>query len=186
MDDDFEVDPELQAAMGFSSFGTQPNAKKRKYNHDDAVVSIDDPRGKSSGANTIELGIRKQRDDSNPGASPSLGSSNTTSTVRDSTIQHPAGASAGLSHFISQAQSLPPKPMPPGSNQNHQTSVSLTSKPTSFPGGIPKQFFDKLDWKELEALRKGVKDENGDIAYFLPSFIEDPWAKLEREQASGP
>jgi hypothetical protein len=185
MDDDFEVDPEMTAAMGFSSFGAQPNAKKRKYHHDDAVISLDDPQGESSGANTTELGIRKQRDDSFSGVSPQTDSTASMSTARDASIIHPAGASAGLSQFISQAQSLPPRPTPPGSNQNHQISTPSASGPTSFPGGIPKQFFDKLDWKELEALRKGLKDENGDVAYFLPSFIEDPWAKLEREQGSG-
>jgi hypothetical protein len=184
MDDDFEVDPEMTAAMGFSSFGTQPNTKKRKYHHDDAVVAIDNPHGKSSGANTIELGIRKQRNDSYSGTSPQTDSIESISAGREASITHPIGASAGLSEFISQAQSLPPRPIPSGISRTHETSTSSTSKPTSFPGGIPKQFFDKLDWKELEALRKGVKDENGDIAYFLPSFIEDPWAKLEREQAS--
>jgi hypothetical protein len=185
MEDDYEVDPEMTAAMGFSSFGAQPNAKKRKYHHDDAVVSIDDPRGKSSGANTIELGIRKQRDESDSGVPPQPKSPEPVSTARDASITHPAGASAGLSQFISEAQSLPPRPMPPGANQNYQIPTPSASDPKSFPGGIPKQFFDKLDWKELEALRKGVKDENGDIAYFLPSFIEDPWAKLEREQGGG-
>ena len=30
---------------------------------------------------------------------------------------------------------------------------------------------------ELGALRQGVIDASGDKAYFLPSFVEDPWAK---------
>lgn len=30
---------------------------------------------------------------------------------------------------------------------------------------------------ELATLRHGVVDENGDKAYFLPSFVEDPWDK---------
>lgn len=30
----------------------------------------------------------------------------------------------------------------------------------------------------LEALRHGVKNERGDMVYFLPSFIEDPWKDL--------
>jgi hypothetical protein len=172
MDEEYDADPEMTAAMGFSSFGTQPNAKKRKYHNDDAVVSIDDPHAKT-GANMIELGIRKQRDESYPEISPQTSSTATIpSTVRDDTIKHPAGASAGLSQFISHAQSLPPRPMPPSTSQSSQTPTTPLVKTTSFPGGIPKGFFDKLDWKELEALRKGVKDENGDIAYFLPSFIE--------------
>ncbi|KAK4613812.1 hypothetical protein CLAFUW4_09026 [Fulvia fulva] len=33
----------------------------------------------------------------------------------------------------------------------------------------------------LEALRHGVKNERGDTAYFLPGFIEDPWAGLKAQ-----
>lgn len=31
----------------------------------------------------------------------------------------------------------------------------------------------------LEALRRGVRNAAGDMVYFLPSFIEDPWNGLE-------
>jgi hypothetical protein len=55
---------------------------------------------------------------------------------------------------------------------------------SAFPTGVPMEIFDKLTWKELEAYRKGVKQENGDLAWFLPSFIEDPWAKLEKTGAT--
>jgi len=34
----------------------------------------------------------------------------------------------------------------------------------------------------LQALRRGVRNERGDMAYFLPSFLEDPWAKLVAKQ----
>jgi hypothetical protein len=32
---------------------------------------------------------------------------------------------------------------------------------------------------ELNALRFGVKNENGDTIYFLPNFVENPWEKLK-------
>lgn len=35
----------------------------------------------------------------------------------------------------------------------------------------------------LQALRRGVRNERGDMAYFLPSFLEDPWRDLGAEQA---
>lgn len=35
----------------------------------------------------------------------------------------------------------------------------------------------------LQALRRGVRNERGDMAYFLPSFLEDPWEKLKSKQA---
>ena len=31
----------------------------------------------------------------------------------------------------------------------------------------------------LEALRNGVRNERGDMVYFLPSFLEDPWQGLK-------
>jgi hypothetical protein len=55
----------------------------------------------------------------------------------------------------------------------------------AFPTGVPMEIFDRLTWKELEAYRRGVRQENGDLAYFLPSFIEDPWAKLEAMAEKG-
>jgi hypothetical protein len=79
----------------------------------------------------------------------------------------------------------------PAASKRHQDPLAATSvSPTTseqakgaFPTGVPMEIFDKLTWKELEAYRKGVKQQNGDLAYFLPSFIEDPWAKLEKSGA---
>jgi hypothetical protein len=34
----------------------------------------------------------------------------------------------------------------------------------------------------LEELRRGVKNENGDMVYFQPCFIEDPWAKFDQDE----
>ncbi|GAB7323270.1 hypothetical protein MBLNU13_g05749t2 [Cladosporium sp. NU13] len=34
-----------------------------------------------------------------------------------------------------------------------------------------------------QALRRGIRNERGDTAYFLPSFLEDPWAKLVAKQS---
>ncbi|KAF2770372.1 hypothetical protein EJ03DRAFT_66664 [Teratosphaeria nubilosa] len=31
----------------------------------------------------------------------------------------------------------------------------------------------------LEALRRGIRNEHGDMVYFLPSFIADPWQDLK-------
>jgi hypothetical protein len=34
----------------------------------------------------------------------------------------------------------------------------------------------------LQALRRGIRNERGDMAYFLPSFLENPWKELSAEQ----
>lgn len=38
------------------------------------------------------------------------------------------------------------------------------------------------DW---QALRKGVKDERGDVAYYDASFVEDPWRHLRKGDRVG-
>ncbi|KAK2004299.1 hypothetical protein LX36DRAFT_650083 [Colletotrichum falcatum] len=66
-----EIDPEMAASMGFASFGTQPAAKKRKYNHrTDAVSSASSHAGHPTarapvaavtGANQTALAARTPR-----------------------------------------------------------------------------------------------------------------------------
>ncbi|GKT52300.1 uncharacterized protein ColSpa_12481 [Colletotrichum spaethianum] len=64
-----EIDPEMAAFMGFASFGTQPAAKKRKYNHrTDAVSSASGgqpsaraPVAAATGANQTALAARTPR-----------------------------------------------------------------------------------------------------------------------------
>ena len=41
----------------------------------------------------------------------------------------------------------------------------------SWPQGLPSH-------EEMGALRRGVKNTRGDMVYFRPSFIEDPWKEL--------
>jgi hypothetical protein len=71
-------------------------------------------------------------------------------------------------------------PAPAAAAAGTSASPSTEQPKNAFPTGVPMDIFYKLTWKELEAYRKGVKKENGDLAWFLPSFIEDPWAKLEK------
>ncbi|KAL2883396.1 hypothetical protein SGCOL_001078 [Colletotrichum sp. CLE4] len=54
-DDALAIDPEMAAFMGFASFGTQPAAKKRKYNHRTDAVSS------ATGANQTALAPRAPR-----------------------------------------------------------------------------------------------------------------------------
>ncbi|KXH41212.1 hypothetical protein CSIM01_03418 [Colletotrichum simmondsii] len=54
-DDSLAIDPDMAAFMGFASFGTQPAAKKRKYNHRTDAVSS------ATGANQTALAPRAPR-----------------------------------------------------------------------------------------------------------------------------
>ena len=53
-------------------------------------------------------------------------------------------------------------------NPTASSSSSYSSSSAKLPNG---------DWN-FTALRHGVPDENGDMAYYMKSFVEDPWRDL--------
>ncbi|KAH7091205.1 hypothetical protein FB567DRAFT_558186 [Paraphoma chrysanthemicola] len=160
---DEEDDLDIAAAMGFSSFG---GAKKRKYDQTNSpkAPSVMD----ASGANSTELGVRPKKtasDDSEVAETTKAGAKPSTSTKK-------APPPTGLADFLARAQTLPDKP----STAQRDTSTPNQTDPSaseliSFGG-------PSISRAELTALKFGVKNENGDTAYFLPSFLEDPWERL--------
>ncbi|KAI9696084.1 MAG: hypothetical protein M1836_005915 [Candelina mexicana] len=87
----------------------------------------------------------------NPGQTHSSSTGDTTSTH----LQHP---------------SLPLKPafvVPPSTAAEFEGGRSIPSE----AGHITRE--------EAQRLRRGVRDRNGDIAYYDASFVEDPWEGLE-------
>ncbi|KAG9185979.1 hypothetical protein G6011_02535 [Alternaria panax] len=177
MDD--EENDEIAAAMGFASFG---GTKKRKFDHSPkATPDAND----ASGANSTALGVRTKKvasagdvefdvDNLSSGSAQAQSSA----SARQNKNQT---ADSGLAGFLARGQNLPderssviegnfePGPVASG----HLPAADLTS----FGG-------PSISRAELNALRHGVRMENGDTAYFLPSFVEDPWARL-RKGASG-
>ncbi|KIV98614.1 uncharacterized protein PV09_09606 [Verruconis gallopava] len=129
-------DARMGDVMGFTSFGSRPEVKKRKTSHVDQPVT----------STTAHV----------------------TTPLANSGFQN----TQILTHNPAQITQLP--------TDASSTSPTSEQPKNAFPTGVPMDIFNKLTWKELEAYRKGVKNENGDIAWFLPSFIEDPWAKLEK------
>jgi len=160
-DDEYAVDPALTASLGFSSFGTQPSAKKRKYTHNDAFVdpaasmtpaagsSKNRPKGAGKGANTLPLGARK-----NPSPNDSLGP-----VVEDGNAGERPSVPTGITQLSTAERKLPVR---------------------------AQQTLPKVSTREvgIEAYRHGVKQPNGDTAYFLPSFLEDPWAGMSAKSTS--
>ncbi len=218
--DDLEVegiDPALAASMGFSSFGAQPTAKKRKFNHaTDAVVDRQQAKQSevpaksknASGSNKTTLGVRERRppaeisnivgNGSQSMSTPDKGNKNgalnsTRSEQSSAEIASPAVARAehndqqesrpGISGSLEQVPSVTatanePNPaisaMPASDAKDaHQSAHSPAATGSGRASG-----HGGLSQAELQALRKGVKDERGDVAYFLPSFVEDPWKGL--------
>nr|POE74407.1 hypothetical protein CFP56_67758 [Quercus suber] len=119
-DEEFEVDPAIAEAMGFSAFGMQ-SSKKRKVDQDPAGGS-QASRVHGNGANSLPLGTRIA-----PRPEPAAETTETTETTK--------------------------------------TNANSNLRPSEAP---------------LGALRRGVKNERGDMVYFLPSFLEDPWKRLRQ------
>ncbi|KAF2835590.1 hypothetical protein M501DRAFT_941422 [Patellaria atrata CBS 101060] len=133
-DEEYDIDPEIAAAMGFGTFGSQTN-KKRKYNQQDAVTDQDQtskPKSASTGTNSTPIGARLPR-----------------------------------------AQSLPSRPPALEQEQNQQPAATTSVQQLQWAN----------DRENLNTLAQGVRDANGDIAYYMPSFVEDPWASWREKQA---
>lgn len=160
---DEEENADIAAAMGFGSFG---GTKKRKFDHTNSPKAKAD----ASGANSTKLGVRMKK---------AAGTEEEDSEVSPQSNAHAGAqktqaAGSGLASFLARGQSLPDKP--PGT-QNTDILPAPSEQPTaemiSFGGPA-------ISKAELNTLRNGVQTENGDTAYFLPSFVEDPWAKLRK------
>ncbi|KAI4613923.1 hypothetical protein J4E80_006611 [Alternaria sp. BMP 0032] len=173
MDDD--ENDEIAAAMGFASFG---GTKKRKFDHTASPKAGPD----ASGANSTKLGVRSKKvaneDEINLGDAVSDAVSDFTNPAPQPHNNAPGKAKksqpadSGLAAFLARGQNLHEKPAATESTSNLAMSGDPpAAEMVSFGGPA-------ISKAELNALRHGVRMENGDTAYFLPSFVEDPWAKL--------
>ncbi|KAF2640424.1 hypothetical protein P280DRAFT_526790 [Massarina eburnea CBS 473.64] len=172
---DEEGNEDIAAAMGFSSFG---GVKKRKYDQTNSPKAKPD----ASGANSTKLGVRPKLAsedspvDNAPQSQPPSASKTTTTKGKQNQNQP---AASGLAAFLNRGQSLPDKP--PKSDEI-QTNVPVTQELQGDPDPAHMISFGakEIPRAELNVLRNGVKDGNGDTAYFLPSFVEDPWAGMRK------
>jgi hypothetical protein len=164
---DEEENADIAAAMGFASFG---GTKKRKFDH------ANSPKAKAdaSGANSTQLGVRTKKVASTEEKDVNgLATDTATQDICPTTQpQEPLGS--GLAAFLARGQTLPEKP----SSAQHEQAVPAQSdraatEMVSFGG-------PQISRAELNALRHGVQLDNGDTAYFLPSFVEDPWERLRK------
>ncbi|KAL6702996.1 hypothetical protein ACN47E_010351 [Coniothyrium glycines] len=150
MDGDEDLD--IATAMGFASFG---GTKKRKYDQ----ASSPKIKPDASGANSTKLGMRtkKATRPEDPTPKNAYTDENQTGEYLQSEPAEPSNKTTPL-----EVSSARPR---------HLDSSVQSTEMLSF-GGSP------ISRAELNALKFGVKNEHGDRAYFLPSFVEDPWEKL--------
>jgi len=165
--EEIEVDPDM-AAMGFnfSSFGAAPSAKKRKYNHNDAVVDVPSnapttPNPSIRGSNALPLGQRRDRKENAPESGGG---------AVEAIVEASENAAEAADVAVLRA------PLPP----HHSAATASVLKDWD----VTKQGARQYSAAELAALREGVVTANGHVAYFLPSFVEDPWKKVESRRVS--
>jgi hypothetical protein len=168
---------DIAAAMGFSSFGGQ---KKRKY---DQAASSPKSTASASGANSTRLGVRPKIVEADVGQVADAHVWKENDVVESTeTAQGPGPGDRGkskqeaatsLADFLTRGQKLPEKPIIDKQPFTPNVEEDDSSSTISF-GGPP------ITKAALNALRRGVRNDQGDIAYFLPSFVEDPWGKMQR------
>lgn len=177
---------DVAAAMGFSSFGGQ---KKRKFDQ------AGSPKGpSSSGANSTRLGVRPKlaQEDAGEGLNnvevqPSVAENAAgTPTPPTNTRRKPKQqAASSLADFLNRGHSLPDKPQ--GTAQDSQLTQPATQPPSSAAAEGASQTVSfggpPITRSELNALKQGLKNERGDVIFFLPSFVEDPWERLEQNRS---
>ena len=183
---------DVAAAMGFASFGSKPKPAKKKRK----IVGAD-ANHEGSGSNNTPLGVRmKAAEEKNPGAEaewkepgyyePPVNGENEDVPYH---LLHTGDLVDG--YHIGQNKGYQPRHQPeeskdktPSSAQSHNNGGQETPKtlqPTSIKPSspaIPGQ--DSNGNWDYHALRRGIIDTNGDTAYYLPSFISDPWQHLRK------
>jgi len=201
------IDPAIAAQMGFSSFGGASATKKRKYNdasyvdgQQDHKSSLKAPTG--SGANNIALGTRPNKGSA---ASTRRGDGDAVDAPVNAGMQEPVASAAakgkskekqasGLAAFLSRGQTLPgPSKSIVDGQSGHVTSESMarpsvrSSGNTQVESSGTQSNTQKSHGQDtqhgIEAYKRGVQNEKGDMVYFLPSFLEDPWKDLRQNEA---
>ena len=152
-------DPALLAQMGFAAFGTPPRdragpaAKKRRPNPARAELS----GANATSANRQPLGARGAPADAR--VVPNDGRTGA------ATAPPPADASPDVA-------------MADDADATADASLGTHAEPRNGAGegALRPVRVEDRSAAEWAALRSGVRDEHGDVAYFDWSFVEDPWA----------
>ncbi|KAH0490519.1 hypothetical protein TgHK011_001984 [Trichoderma gracile] len=185
LDDD---EAAMAQAMGFSSFGTQPRAQKRKYNpHADAVTSSDSATAQraaaaakpsATGSNSTPLGVAAASKKHDPAAA------NADEIDLDEDEDHAMDAegatnvdngdpSAGVSEEQPNQSSTQALVRPPGLPNRPPPGISTTSS----SGGHhhhPRTNHRRED------------DDSWSEGYYDPQSNENPWRRLEEAKGLQP
>ncbi|KAF3805446.1 hypothetical protein GCG54_00002791 [Colletotrichum gloeosporioides] len=171
-----DIDPEMAAFMGFASFGTQPAAKKRKYNHrTDAVAASDS----ATGANQVALATRT------PSSAPAAASATSTDEITLDSDAEPDTTKAEEPHPAAAAAD--------NNDDDEEGGASLYSDPTVAPALAHAQsLIDELTVRggvgsaASQAQQGGAGAGDGDALPSGASLPMRPEASWGREMGAAP
>ncbi|MCJ1470530.1 hypothetical protein MMC07_009176 [Pseudocyphellaria aurata] len=206
----------LAQTMGFSSFGSKPNPKKKR--------KLQQPSHTGSGSNSTPLGtsrrqeselasrldirsekefaegedgsereaserLEAEKDEDGDGGStgedkggpvPHIFSNARASDPRKSNLNDanntPDLRPTSRTPTFHSPKSLPPRPSPPASSSFQNVRSQSPQWPTQLQA--PPRTQQSPQSHNFRSLRHGLRDENGDMAYYDESFVEDPWRAL--------
>ena len=203
-----DQDIDIASAMGFASFGAKPNPpkKKRKIGYTNTV-------SEGSGSNNTPLGIRgnkhgglvpdlsavqEGREQSAKGQlREGEGEEEEGGRVRNGEwASGEADALGRIGGSVREAEFVDRRPSYIVGDEEIRTSdgntTSVMAPPMHLgvsdakmgPGSLePGRKTDgQWDW---QALRRGVRDARGDMAFYDASFVEDPWKHLVDDKDDG-
>ncbi|GAM86645.1 hypothetical protein ANO11243_046610 [Dothideomycetidae sp. 11243] len=152
----------LAATMGFASFGATTEKKSNKRRRLDEGTSVA-PHAPGTGANEVPVRVRQ------------------TAAVENQPKPKTQAdlAKGGLAAFLGYGKDLP-VPTAPETVERKAEGQVRAAEPVREERvvGEGRREPKTTATAGLNDYRYGVKTANGDIAYFMPSFLEDPWKDL--------
>ena len=157
---------DMAQMMGFSNFSSKAKPLSKKRKRELAQLAASGPSMESgSGSNTMPLGKPRRKPVEGEGVArgnrePGENKLNTEAVTNERSI----GSEKDMGQYGDVA---PPLVL---GDQSRPSSFRNEPHPSASEDG-----YSHYDW---HALRKGVRDERGDVAYYDTSFVEDPWKNL--------
>lgn len=152
---------DVAALMGFSSFGAKPNPPSKKRKLDQLAASRTGAQS-GSGSNSMPLGQpRGQTREADGG----LGDFN----------KQQGGAFEDHVQSVETAGTLEIRKGKKAGDPMEGAGAMPTSAMGSLAGLRAGKLQDNYDW---QSLKRGIRNERGDVAYYDASFVEDPWRHL--------
>ena len=165
-DSEEPTEADMAQMMGFSNFGSKPKPQSKKRKRELAQLATSGPGAESgSGSNTMPLGNPRRKH------TAALDSSSKDMERNMINLKEEDSGSGGPNRSL----------QAPNTNVSHISQPTLPDSARPLPHGTgrkPSGSGEQQSQHDWHALRKGVRDRRGDIAYYQPSFVEDPWKDL--------